>query len=116
MRRAPSILSAALAVLLAVCATTAVARTETARSRGLAATRMGRGRGLHPWRLRLTIRDYGALVYGAPVRSHRCRLYCGPLDTGPHRSALRIADLEPGDPPNVVLSLFTEHAHCCALE
>lgn len=116
MRRAPSILSAALAVLLAVCVTTAVARTETARSRGLAATLIARGGGAHPWRLRLMISDHGSLVYAARVRSHFCRVYCGPLQLGPDRSALQVADLEPGGRPEVVLSLFTERAHCCTLE
>jgi hypothetical protein len=116
MRRAPSIFSAALAVLLAVFATTAVARTETARTHGLAATLTARGGGVHPWRLRLTITDHGSPAYAAPVRSPMCRVACGPLQTGAHRTALRVLDLEPGGRPEVVLSLFTERAHCCTLE
>jgi hypothetical protein len=113
MRRVSLIVCAALAAF--VCsATTAAARVEVARSAGVSATLIAKG-AAHRWHLRLKIRDHGALIYDAPVTSPLCHRFCGPLLTGPGGSALRVVNVDSGR-PDVVLSLYTEHAHCCTLE
>jgi hypothetical protein len=115
MRRAVLILGAAFAVLLCDSAT-AVAKVEIARSRGLNARLVSSGGGVNQFRMRLEIRAGGALIYDDPVDSRLCRRYCGPLQTGADRSAVRVVAMSPGGPPAVVLSLYTEHANCCTLK
>lgn len=113
MHRVLSIVCAALAVLFCAAATSA-AKVDHARSGGITAALIEKG-AAQRWHLRLKIRDHGALVYDARVRSPLCHRFCGPLLTGAHGSALRVVDLDGGG-PEVVLSLYTERAHCCTLE
>jgi hypothetical protein len=113
MRRVSFIVCAAPAVLLCTAAA-AAARVEVARSGGVTAGLFTEG-AAHRWHLRLKIHDHGALVYDAPVRSSLCHRFCGPLLTGAGGSALRVVRVAGGG-PDVVLSLYTERAHCCTLE
>jgi hypothetical protein len=113
MRRVSFIACAALAVLL-LTAAAAAAKVEVARSGGVSAALFAKG-AAQRWHLRLKIRNDGALVYDAPVRSSLCHRYCGPLLTGTAGSALRVADVDGGG-PDVIVSLYTERAHCCTLE
>jgi hypothetical protein len=105
-----------LLVLLLSAPATTLAKTEMARLGNLSATFSFDGGGVRFSHLRLRISSNGKVLYSRPVRSHLCKIYCGPLQTGPNQSALRVVDLASDGSPEVVLSLYTEGAHCCVVE
>jgi hypothetical protein len=111
-----TLLAALLTSAMAALAPGASAKTETARLGNVTATFTFRGGGLEFRNLRLRIANGGAVLYDQPVTSRSCRAYCGPLETGPNQSALQVVDLGSPGQPAVVLSLFSEGAHCCVID
>jgi hypothetical protein len=109
------VLAALSTVAMAALAPAAPAKTETAQLGSMTAT-FTFGGGLQFRNLRSRIASGGSVLYDQPVSSRFCRGYCGPLETGPHRSALRVVSLRSGGEPGVVLSLFSEGAHCCVVD
>ena len=111
-----TLLAALLTGAMGALAPGASAKTETARLGNVTATFTFSGGGLQFRNLRLRISGGGAALYDQPVTSPYCRGYCGPLETGPNQSALQVVDLGSAGPPAVVLSLFSEGAHCCVID
>jgi hypothetical protein len=95
---------------------TALAKIQTARLGNVTARFSFDGGGIRFSHLRVRISVNGRLLYDRPVRSRFCQRGCAPLQTGPNQSALRVVDLAYDGRPEVVLSLFTEGAHCCVVE
>ncbi len=108
--------AALMALAAAAHAPAAAARTERASLGNVTATFTFTAGGWRPRNLHLRIASGGAVLYDRPVTSRLCRGYCGPLETGPHPSAVRMVNLGSSGQPAVVLSLFTEGAHCCVVD
>jgi hypothetical protein len=63
----------------------------------------------------LTIRDAGQVVYQEPVRAPECDSGCSPEGIGGGSNPLKFVTLQPGGSPSLVLSLFSNGAHCCSV-
>src|SRR5579884_3293860 len=107
MRRWVAIAAAVSALLVA--APTVSAATLRAHAGGVRATVTLKGRPPAPAE-RLTITRAGKLVYDQPVSSTSCLRLCVA-----GKGSLRVLDLEPARPRDVVLDLFSGGAHCCTV-
>lgn len=60
--------------------------------------------------LTLSISKAGSVIYSSDVRSPSCEVECAAAYDGPD---VYVVTLEPGRPPDVVLEVSTDGAHCC---
>jgi hypothetical protein len=102
-------LTAMMWLVLAAVPSAALAMTKTAHSGTVTATVTYQGTYPSYRNERLTIAQAGTVFYSAPVVATLCHRSCEP-------SAVHVVNLEGGGPPDVVLDLFSEGAHCCSIE
>lgn len=102
--------------VLAGYAAPASAKTERAALGNVNATFSFAGGGMRFSNLRLKISVGGSVFYNRRVHSRFCQRYCGPLETGTGQTAVRVLDMQSDGSPEVIVSLFTEGAHCCVVE
>ena len=114
LRRA---LTATLAVATSLALpATALATTQTAHGGQVAASFSFTSKPGGYSDLRLTITRAGTVAFDAPVSSRSCTPFCGPLNVGPGQSSVQVVALQRGAEPAVVISLFTDGAHCCVID
>jgi hypothetical protein len=109
-----ALLASAAAVLAAAPA--ALATTQTASAGGVTATLTFTGTLPNVTSMQLQIANAGQSLYDQPVTSSECGKYCSPLLAGAKQSSVQVLDLTGDGTENVVLSLYTGGANCCAID
>ena len=113
-------LLAGFAVCAVIAALVASAVAGTQRAHGVSVTAAFTfevGKGLRYSRLHLRITRGPAVAFDGAVRSTDCLApWCAPAGAGSGQSSVGVMDLGPGERQDVVLSLFTQGAHCCFVD
>jgi hypothetical protein len=112
-------LSLIVGVLAVATALAASAKTVSAGRGGTSATltyeSSSAAQGEPYSKLHLTIARRGRSVFDGPVDGLLCGTRCWPAVGIAGNPVVRVADLEPGGSPDVILNLYSGGAHCCSI-
>jgi hypothetical protein len=112
-------LSLIVGMLAVATALAAGAKAISASHGGTAATLTYHSRGGGPGepysKLHLTIARRGRSVFDGRVNGLLCGTSCWPAVGISGNPVVRVADLEPGGSPDVILNLYSGGAHCCTI-
>src|SRR5580704_6321162 len=112
-------LSLIVGMLAVATALAAGAKAISASHGGTAATLTYHSRGGGPGepysKLHLTIARRGRSVFDGRVNGLLCGTSCWPAVGISGNPVVRVADLEPGGSPDVILNLYSGGAHCCSI-